>query len=93
MSDENVIIDIAKKEIKRQRRHLRPNEQIRWTCGDWLLEIEASHVFYDQSGGFAEARTKVFFDAQFLNPTYAGMKIGEGIREMLYKLRNEVGQD
>ena len=89
---ENDIIDIAKKEVERQRKHLRPNEQIRLSERDGFLHIIAKHVFYDRDGGIAQTRVEMSVDTQLVNPTYAGMEIGEGVRAILYRLRDAEGE-
>ena len=86
---ENDIIDIANEEVERQRKNLRPNEQIRLSERDGFLHIKAKHVFYDRDGGIAESKVEMSVDTRFVDAAYAGMEIGEGIRHMLYRLRNE----
>jgi hypothetical protein len=87
--NENDIFDIANEEVVRQRKHLRPNEQIELGAHDGFLELKAKHVFYDRDGGLAEAKIEMFVDTRFANPAHVGMEVGEGIRSMLYRLRNE----
>ena len=82
-------IDLANEEVERQRKYLRPNEKISLIERDGFLEVQARHVFYDRHGGFAEAAVLQHFDIWLMKRAYVGMEIGEGIRALLYKLRNE----